>query len=205
MRRLITLLTLCSSAGCGLADNPRDEANRYEYIRLTDPAFEAWCLREADTDGDGRISRYEAQRIRRIDCRGCGIASLWEIGEFSRLESLDCSGNDLEELRLGACPLLQRVDCSSNRLVALDIQGLRSLTELNCSQNRLARLDVETNAALQTLRCTANPLTALDVSACAQTMELVDATACPLGIFYRGAGQTIRSLALDDPTIVAER
>jgi hypothetical protein len=53
---------------CGLGEDSRDEDNRYVYLRFADPAFEAYCLEHWDLNGDGRISRYEAQRVWDTDC-----------------------------------------------------------------------------------------------------------------------------------------
>ena len=62
MVRALPVLLLLLSAACGLAEDERDEKNRYIYLTFYDKAFEAYCLDEFDVDGDGRISRYEAQR-----------------------------------------------------------------------------------------------------------------------------------------------
>lgn len=64
MVRALPVLLLLLSAACGLAEDERDEKNRYIYLTFYDKAFEAYCLDEFDVDGDGRISRYEAQRVR---------------------------------------------------------------------------------------------------------------------------------------------
>ena len=75
VRALPALLVLLSTA-CGLAEDERDEENKYIYLTFYDKAFEAYCLGAFDVDGDGRISRYEAQRVRGMECPERGIASL---------------------------------------------------------------------------------------------------------------------------------
>lgn len=208
MRRLllitISLWTLGGPAGCGLADDPREEAKRHEYLTFTDPAFAAWCVRTIDADANGRISRYEAERVVAMDCRDNGIESLDGIGNFTSLRELDCRDNRLTELDLRGCPNLTQVDCSFNRLRSLDINGLRSLTRLDCAQNQLEGLDLISNASLRTLRCNSNPLKMLSAADCATTMEEVDARDCPLEVFYKNRGQEIRLLQLDDPQVVRE-
>ncbi len=77
-----------------------------------------------DLDHDGRISRYEAQRVLAMDCSGRNISAMWEIGEFSRLRELDCSGNNLTRLDLRKCPDLQKLDCGDDEITSLDIDGL---------------------------------------------------------------------------------
>lgn len=92
MVRALPVLLLLLSAACGLAEDERDEKNRYIYLTFYDKAFEAYCLGEFDVDGDGRISRYEAQRVRTVECPERGVASLSDLKEFTRLERLDCRG-----------------------------------------------------------------------------------------------------------------
>lgn len=84
MTRFVPLLAFALLAACGLADDERDDKNKRVYITFADPAFEAYCLEHFDIDHDGRISRYEAQRVLKMDCPDRGIAHMWEIGEFSR-------------------------------------------------------------------------------------------------------------------------
>lgn len=82
---------------------------------------------------------------------------MWEIGEFSRLRELDCSGNNLTRLDLRKCPDLQKLDCGDNEITSLDIDGLRGLTQLDCAENLLARLDLKSNSSLRSLDCRGNP------------------------------------------------
>ena len=111
MKRLLPALVLVSVTACGLADDERDEENKYIYPTFSDKTFEAYCLGEFDLDGNGRISRYEAQRVVRIDCSGRGIASLADVAEFANLRELDCRGNDLVRLDVSALARLERLDC----------------------------------------------------------------------------------------------
>lgn len=131
MTRFVPLLAFALLAACGLAEDERDDKNKRVYITFADPAFEAYCLEHFDIDHDGRISRYEAQRVLKMDCPDRGIAHMWEIGEFSRLERLDCSGNRLVTLDLRPCserlkadaggnPLLTTVYCRASQSVSAD-------------------------------------------------------------------------------------
>ena len=160
VRALPALLVLLSTA-CGLAEDERDEENKYIYLTFYDKAFEAYCLGAFDVDGDGRISRYEAQRVRGMECPERGIASLSDLKEFSRLERLDCRGNALTQLDV-TMTRLEWLDCSDNDLVSLDVNGLRGLTYL----------DLQSNASLATLLCPDNALAgALDLTSCASGLR----------------------------------
>ena len=170
VRALPALLVLLSTA-CGLAEDERDEENKYIYLTFYDKAFEAYCLGAFDVDGDGRISRYEAQRVRGMECPERGIASLSDLKEFTRLERLDCRGNALTQLDV-TMTRLEWLDCSDNDLVSLDVNGLRGLTYLDCGGNSLPRLDLQSNASLATLLCPDNALAgALDLTSCASGLR----------------------------------
>ena len=151
MLRFIPVLALLLFTACGLAENEQDDKNKRIYITFADPAFERFCLGMFDLDHDGRISRYEAQRVLAMDCSGRNISAMWEIGEFSRLRELDCSGNNLTRLDLRKCPDLQKLDCGDNEITSLDIDGLRGLTQLDCAENLLARLDLKSNSSLRSI------------------------------------------------------
>lgn len=166
MLRFIPVLALLLFTACGLAENEQDDKNKRIYITFADPAFERFCLGMFDLDHDGRISRYEAQRVRRMSCPGRGIASLTDIREFFNLRELDCSGNDLTRLDLTACTYLERLDCRDNALVSLDLDGVQGLVWMDCSGNDLPRLDLHSTASLLTLDCRGNALTTLDVASC---------------------------------------
>ncbi|WP_418992314.1 leucine-rich repeat domain-containing protein [Alistipes sp.] len=197
MRYFLSLLLLFCATACGLAESERDERNKRNYLTFSDPAFEAYCLEAFDTDHDGRISRYEAQHVRAIDCPDRGIARMNVIGEFTRLERLDCSDNLLEQLDLANCTLLRTIDCSSNRLFGLDINGLRGLTSLDCSDNLLTRLDLKSNSSLAQLDCAHNLLTTLDVSACSLVLRADTRSNPDLTTVYCLAQQ---SIDFDGPT-----
>ena len=66
MVRALPVLLFLFCTACGLAEDDRDEDNKHVYLKFYDKAFETYCLEKFDTSGDGRISRYEAQRVRRM-------------------------------------------------------------------------------------------------------------------------------------------
>ncbi|HIY68979.1 MAG TPA: leucine-rich repeat domain-containing protein [Candidatus Alistipes intestinigallinarum] len=159
------------ATACGLADDPQDERNKSVYPTFFDKTFEAYCIETFDLDGNGRISRYEAQRVRDVSCPGLGIVSLADLREFPNLERLDCSQNAITELDLSPCTRLVRLDCRGNGLVRLDVEGLRGLTEADCRDNALQQLDLTSNGSLGRLDLRRNDLRTLDVSACAATLQ----------------------------------
>lgn len=200
-RTLLCALVLAGTA-CGMAEDEQEDRDRRIYLTFADPAFEACCLEAFDTNGDGRLSRYEARHVRELDCSGRGIGTIDEISEFVRLVRLDCSDNRLAELDPTACTLLETLDCGANRLVSLDVSGLRSLRSLDAGANRLERLDLQSNVSLTTLDLRGNRLGTLDLSPCAASLK-ADVRANPLltTVYYR-TGQQVVS---EDPAELVER
>lgn len=190
---------------CGLADD-RDEEDKYVYIRFSDGAFEKYALANHDLNGDGRVSRYEAQRVVEMDCSSLGIESMSEISEFSNLRVLQCNDNLLLSLDLRKCPFLERVGCAGNKLTSLDVNGLRALLSLNCSDNSLSGLQLGTNSSLRTLICSDNALTTLDVSVCSLNFRELDTRGnkTPFTL-YRLAAQQFDSILTDPGTEIVAR
>lgn len=160
-------------AACGLAEDDRDTDNKYIYIenQFSDPHFRAFCMEHYDLNDDGHVSRYEAQRILKMECPGLEIASLNGIGEFSRLQRLDCSDNALTILDLSQNRSLTYLNCSGNRLERLDIDRLLLLASLDCSDNRLTSLLLPATRALVLIDCQRNDLRTLDVSNCGDALR----------------------------------
>lgn len=206
MRWLFCCAVLLAAGSCGLADDGRAEENKYIYPVFSDKTFEAWCLRQFDLDGNGRISRYEAQRVLHLDCSGLGIATLYDIAEFSNLRTLNCSGNDLASLDVSMLAHLERLDCARNRLASLDVGGLRGLAELDCSDNPLVQLDLASNGSLSRFVAQDCRFVTLDLSGCSLVMSQVDVSRCPdLGVIYISAGQRIESFNYDASATVISR
>lgn len=206
MRHLRFLSFLVLLSACGMTEDEHEDDSRRSYVTVPDPAFEEYLLRTYDLNGDGRISRYEAERVLTIDCAGLGIESLYGIDAFTSLRSLDCSSNSLTALDLTRIYQLEELDCSRNELILLRLGEQRGLRRLLCADNRLDFLDLEYAVSLSELDCAGNRLTTLDVSGCRAHMQSVDATGNePLYIFYKGRNQLIDRLLLDGGVQIEER
>lgn len=190
------------AAGCGMAEGEDDHRDQTDYLTLSDPQFMAFCLEHYDLNGDGKFSRYEAERIIHLDCSSLGISTLDELDDFSRLEHLDCSDNAIERLDLSRCTLLKAVHCADNALTDLEIGDLRSLDVLNCRGNRLQHIDLSSCSSLRQADLRENRFSTLDCSLCHTALK-ADVRANPsLETVYYRAGQQIN---FESPTTLIER
>lgn len=189
-------------AGCGMAEGDEDDRKRSDYLTFSDSSFMAYCIETYDLNGDGRFSRYEAERVVEIDCSGREIASLDELDDFVHLRRLDCSENRLQRLDLRACDELEAVACQDNALMQLEVDELRSLESLNCANNALQRLDLASNGSLRQLDARANGFTTLDLSLCSGSLQADVRGNTQLATLYYRAGQQI---AYESPTVLVMR
>ena len=132
-----------------------------------DPAFRAYVANELDPNGDLWLTPHELAAVEDIDCSDRGIEDLTGVAWFSRLQTLDCSANNLTALSFSGTPLLKELDCSLNEeLAALDVSALGRLEVLYCNGCLpLTALDVSVNTGLKDLDCRECALTSLTLGA----------------------------------------
>jgi len=134
-----------------------------------------------DTDGDGIISKTEAEAVETLhleipfdDAKGidafinleylvCKAGKL-DVSANTLLRVLDCSGGGLSCLDVSNNTSIEHLWCSNNELTSLDVSCNSHLITLDCSHNHLTHLDVMSNPDLSTLTCGYNQLTGLAVS-----------------------------------------
>ena len=176
MKKCFLILALCCAvafAGC-----KKDEIEITSQIpqnmekAFPDHIFRAYVLENFDTDGDGKISKEEAEAVTKIIVVMCNIKSLEGIQYFTNLTHLYCYYNQLTTLDVSKNTQLTTLWCYSNQLTTLDVSKNTQLTELYCYSNQLTTLDVSGCTQLTELRCYSNQLTTLDVSGCTQLTEL---------------------------------
>lgn len=113
---------------------------------------------------DGKVSTSKIAAVTTLDISGGSITNLTGIQDFTALQVLNCSGNQLTTLDFSKNTALKTLVCYSNKLTALDVSKNTALEQLTCYSNKLTTLDVSKNTALTNLYCYDNQLTALDVS-----------------------------------------
>lgn len=150
--------------------------------------FKAYLVENFDTDGDGEISRDEAELITAIECEDLGLTSLEGVRNLTNLQTLHCSYNAIEtldvsgmtsltellcdhnlitDLNVSGCSSLSSIECNSNAIGELNLADCRNtLTTITCNENKLARLDLTNFDKLFHLNCDDNQLTELLVDGC---------------------------------------
>ena len=110
--------------------------------RITDPALKAYCQSRMDTEqeidgvtypkwdtnGNGVLSPDEASAVKAIDItggvNGVKIKSVNELTEFTGLEVLKISGNELTDLSVGGSGKLKELYCNNNHLSSLKLKTM---------------------------------------------------------------------------------
>ncbi len=105
-----------------------------------------------------RYLRY----VKDLNCSGQELKKTLNLEQNSRVEKLNCSGNQLTGLWFHKGSSLKYLTCSVNQFTALDLSKCSELIELSCSSNKLTSLDLSANKKLQKIIAQTNALTTLD-------------------------------------------
>ena len=105
-----------------------------------------------------RYLRY----VKDLNCSGQELKKTLNLEQNSRVEKLNCSGNQLTGLWFHKGSSLKYLTCSVNEFTALDLSKCSELIELSCGNNKLTALDLSANKKLQKISAGSNKLTALD-------------------------------------------
>ncbi len=140
-----------------------------EIVQLTEKSFPDAAFRQVlaeqfDANQNQWLDELEIRDAKSLDVDSMNIASMEGIKYLSELESLYCSGNQLETLDVSNCNKLEILNCYSNRLTELNISGCVNLQHLDCQSNKLETLDVSDCTNLNILDCSYNQLTCLDLN-----------------------------------------
>lgn len=152
-KKVIVLFTAVLALGIGMSccqESPE--------IVIEDPLFEAYCLSHFDKNGNKQIQKNEVGSVKSLNVSGLQIQSLKGLEEFSSLENLDCSKNQLIRLYLSKNKELKRVCCAHNELPVLDISHNVNLHTLDCSHNKITILDLSGCEMLNKVNSMNNPL-----------------------------------------------
>ncbi|HHT47743.1 MAG TPA: hypothetical protein GXZ98_00400, partial [Firmicutes bacterium] len=105
----------------------------------------------------------ENKKVTKIIWEPKGLLGALDVSDFSSLEELKCSNNNLTSLNLSGCTALQVLNCALNNLTSLDVSECSALWVFYCNHNNLTSLDVSNCSSLMTLQCNDNNLISLNV------------------------------------------
>ena len=149
---------------CAWADVTINAAN------FPDNTFRNYVSQNFDTDSSGILTDAEIAAISYIEVREQGISSLRGIENFTALEDIDCSRNNITELDISHNTLLEYLGCENNALTAIDVSHNPLLKIINLN-NLIDSINDDGSRNFSTDYSRSN-ISALDVSNCSDLEEL---------------------------------
>jgi len=135
-----------------------------QYTAIPDANFENALEVYDDIPNDGQVPTANIASLTSLNAFGEGIADLTGIEDFTSLEILWCSDNDLTSLDVSQNLQLIELHCLINQLTSLNISQNILLEELDVSQNELTSLDVTQHTLLTKLNFQENMITSIDLT-----------------------------------------
>ena len=197
---LLSLMCLLALAFSGVLPFSAVQAAEAEGI-LVDSRFPDYKFRKALDDRYGDGNHNVSFFLEDIDVSDSGIEDLTGIELFTRLETLDCSGNQLGILDCSRIKKVRILDCRNNPLTSLNTGMLDDLQSLYCSGDQLGTISLPTNKLalkyvdisnsripvldvqgyvnLEGVNCANGALIQLNASGCTNLMS-VNLNNCPL-------------------------
>jgi hypothetical protein len=129
-----------------------------------------------DANSDGEIQQSEASQVKSLNVSASSVASLTGITAFDKLESLDCSQNNLDRAYVNALASLKWLNASANPLNMgintgadieyLDLHNSSVPQDLNLSnKTKLSYLNLQ-NCNVYSLDCSNSKLSTLILNGC---------------------------------------
>ena len=109
-----------------------------------------------DANNDGEIQTEEASNVSFLNIMDSGIVSVDGIENFTNLQSLYCSRNQIANLDYNL-PVLKKLECYENRLTHLDVTNFPQLSFIDCNNNLIAALDLR-SVTIASLDCSNNSI-----------------------------------------------
>ena len=146
--------------------------------RIEDNVFGRFILDSYDFNYDSFVSLAEASEVESMNIPAeeySGIASLYGIGMFTALKSLDVSGQTrLTELDLSKNAALTVLVCDNTSLKTLDLRNCPALVSLYAQNTSLESLDLTHSPALKEAYLSGSPIKALYLTPAQQsTLNLI--------------------------------
>ncbi len=99
-------------------------------IHFYDETFEQKMLELCDDNANGKVSPAEAEKVKKIECSGCGIVSIAGIRYFRNITSADFSNNSLKVIDLRYNAKLTKLDLRNNPLTEVVLGQNQEIEDL---------------------------------------------------------------------------
>ena len=143
----------------------------FEHYLETHSSFDGSVVSVGDAnsmgngiDGDHLVTTAKISGLTHLTINNLNIEDLTGIEDFTSLESLKCSYNQLSSLNISSNTALFSLECNNNQLTNLDVTNNVSLTGMRVQNNLLTTLDLSKNINLGFIYCDNNQLTDLNLA-----------------------------------------
>lgn len=156
--------TYCSQSGLSqtLWQQPSCGNSPSDIVQFSDPNLQA-CILAALPGQPSSITVAMAQQQLEVICPGKNISSLGGLENFTGLQVLDLTGNQISQFGL-SFQSMRQLKLGANQLTQLDLSNMSNVVWLDVSDNQLASLTGLANVYFQTLDVSNNKLTTMDIS-----------------------------------------
>ncbi len=113
---------------------------------------------------DDYVPTLNINRVCSLYVNNENISDLTGIEDFTALQYLSCSNNNLSSIDLSHNKILTSLFCAFNQLTNLDVSHNTILTNIYCNNNHISTIDLTHNELLANLYCYNNDFSNLDVS-----------------------------------------
>ncbi len=135
------------------------------YTYVPDDNFEQALINlSLDDVLDNLVLTSNISAVITLDVSNLNINYLIGIEDFTALQTLNCSLNNIENLDILNNTALINFNGSGNSLTSLDLSSNINLTIIDVSDNSLDTLDLSGNLSLVDLNCTSNNIKSLNLS-----------------------------------------
>lgn len=140
---------------------------------IPDPKLYAAVLKAGDFNGDGKLTRDEAEAITDLECVASEVSNLNGIEYLSNLKSLDLDSNDITNISaLSKLEKLTYLNLPSNNITDISaLSKLENLTFLDLNRNNITNISALSGLInLQSLFLSSNDIT--DISSVSGLINL---------------------------------
>lgn len=147
-----------------------------QFTSIPDTRFEQALINQGiDSDGviNGQVLTSDISGVVNLNVQGENIDDLTGIADFTSLQNLNCSSNNLSTLDLTANMTLKRLTCITNPLTSLDLSHNTLLENLNIGNTNITMINLTNNTRLVEMFCSSNhALQSIDFSQSVNLLRL---------------------------------